>query len=63
MSKKFHFRGPFDKQDGKRVQALFKSALQRLYHILIKALSVASELVSLNCPYEEQDIFHRQTMC
>ena len=24
---------------------------------------IASELVSLNCPYEEQDNFHRQPMC
>ena len=24
---------------------------------------IASELVSLNCPYEEQDTFHRQPMC
>ena len=24
---------------------------------------IASELVSLNFPYEEQDTFHRQAMC
>ena len=24
---------------------------------------IASELVSLNCPYEEQHTFHRQPMC
>ena len=24
---------------------------------------IASELVSLNCPYEEQDTFHQQPMC
>ena len=24
---------------------------------------IASELVSLNSPYEEQDTFHRQLMC
>ena len=24
---------------------------------------IASELVSLNCPYLEQDTFHRQSMC
>ena len=24
---------------------------------------IASELVSLNCLYEEQDTFHRQPMC
>ena len=33
MSKKSCFRGPFDKQHGKRVQLLFKSASQHLYHI------------------------------
>ena len=24
---------------------------------------IPSELVSLNCPYEEQDAFYRHTMC
>ena len=24
---------------------------------------IASELVSLNCPYDEQDTFHRQSVC
>ena len=33
MSKKSPFRWPFDKQHGKRAQALFKSASQHLYHI------------------------------
>ena len=33
MSKKSLFRRPFHKQHGKRVQALFKSASQHLYHI------------------------------
>ena len=33
MSKKSHFRGPFDKEHGKRAQALFKSAPEHLYHI------------------------------
>ena len=33
MSKKSRFRGPFDKQHGKRAQALLKSASQHLYHI------------------------------
>ena len=33
MSKKSCFRGPFDKQHGKRAQALLKSASQHLYHI------------------------------
>ena len=33
MSKKFCFRGCFDKQHDKRAQALLKSASQHLYHI------------------------------
>ena len=33
ISKKSHFRGPFDKEHGKRVQALLKSASQHFYHI------------------------------
>ena len=33
MSKKSRFREPFDKQHGKRAQALLKSASQHLYHI------------------------------
>ena len=33
MSKRSRFRRPFDKQQGKRAQALFKSASQCLYHI------------------------------
>ena len=32
MSKKYPFRGPFEKQHGKRAQALWKSAWQHLYH-------------------------------
>ena len=33
MSKKSGFREPLDKQHGRRVQALLKSASQHLYHI------------------------------
>ena len=33
MSKKYRLREPFDKQDGKRAQALLKSASQHLRHI------------------------------
>ena len=33
MPKKSPFRGLFDKQHGKRAQALLKSASQDLYHI------------------------------
>ena len=32
MPKKFRFRGLFDKQHGKRAEALLKSASQQLYH-------------------------------
>ena len=32
MSKKYHFRGPFEKQHGKLPEVLFKSALQHVYH-------------------------------
>ena len=34
MSKEPCFRGPFEKQHGKRAQALLKSASQHVYHIL-----------------------------
>ena len=33
MSKKSHFRGPFEKQHGKPGEALLKSASQHLYNI------------------------------
>ena len=33
MSKKSRFRGPFDKQHGKRAQTLLKYAWHDLYHI------------------------------
>ena len=33
MSKEFRFRGPIDKQHGKRAQALLKPPSQHLYHI------------------------------
>ena len=33
MSKKSHFRGCFDKENGKRAQTRFKSASRHLYHI------------------------------
>ena len=32
MSKKSRWRGPFEKQHGKRAQPLFESASQTLYH-------------------------------
>ena len=33
MLKKSHFKGPFDSQHGKRVQALLRSEPQHRYHI------------------------------
>ena len=33
MSKKSRFKGPFDMQHGKLVQALFRSGKQHCYHI------------------------------
>ena len=33
MSKKSRFKGPIDKQHGKRVQTLFRSGQQHCYHI------------------------------
>ena len=32
-SKKLHFKGPFDRQHGKRVQTLLRSERQHSYHI------------------------------
>ena len=51
MSKKSCFRGPFDKQHGKRAQALLKSASQHYYHIhrsLLNKLSWKKSLL-LTC--------------
>ena len=33
MSKKPHFRGPFEKEDGKLAETLFKAERQHFYHI------------------------------
>ena len=33
MSKKSRFKGPIDKQHGKRLQTLLRSAQQHCYHI------------------------------
>ena len=33
MSKKSHFKGPFDKQYDKRIQTLLRSGQQHCYHI------------------------------
>ena len=34
MSKKSRFKGPFDRQHGKRVQARLRSEREHCYHIL-----------------------------
>ena len=33
MSKKSHFKGPFDRKNGKRIQTLLRSGQQHCYHI------------------------------
>ena len=33
MSKKYRFKGPFDRQHGKRTQTLLRSRQQHCYHI------------------------------
>ena len=33
MSKKSYFKGPFDRQHGKRVETLLRSEAQHRYHI------------------------------
>ena len=33
MSRKYRFKGPFDRQHGKRVQTLLQSGQQHCYHI------------------------------
>ena len=48
MSKTACFRGPFDKQDGTRAQAMLKSASQHFYHLLIPAKSIELDKVSLS---------------
>ena len=47
MSKRSRFREPMDKQDGKWVQALFKSLPQHLYHIYWSLLRPLNQKTSL----------------
>ena len=35
MSKKSRFKGPFDREDGKRIQTLLRSGRQHCYHIYL----------------------------
>ena len=46
MSERSPFRGPFNKQHGKRAQAMLKSASQHFYHLLIPAKSIELDKVS-----------------
>ena len=46
MSKTSSFRGTIDKQNGRRAQALLKSASQHLYHL---HYSLTSQLTSKRC--------------
>ena len=48
MSERSPFRGPFNKQHGKRAQAMLKSASQDFYHLLIPAKSIELDKVSLS---------------
>ena len=47
MSKKYGLRRPFNKQHGKRAQALLKYSLEHLYHIHRSLLSQLSGKTSL----------------
>ena len=51
MSKKSHFRGPFDKQRGKRVQALSKSASQHLdqIHCSLRSQLSSKKFLLMTC--------------
>ena len=48
MSERSPFRGPFNKQHGKRAKAMLKSASQHFYHLLIPAKSIELDKVSLS---------------
>ena len=72
MLKKSRFRRPFDKQHGKRVQALFKSPSENLYHIhrslptklswkksLLLTCKVLGLLANTSATDEKYLVFHR----
>ena len=75
MSKKSRFRGCFDKQYGKRAQALLKSASQHLYHIhrslprklswkksLLLTCKILGLLVNTLATNEKYLVLHRETL-
>ena len=75
MSKKSRFRGPFDKQHGKRAQALVKSASQQLYHIhrslptklswkksLLLTCKILGQLVNTLTAEENYLVFNRDNL-
>ena len=50
MSKKSRFRGPFDKQNGKRAQQLLQSGWQHVCHIYSSLLREYSSKMSVLVP-------------
>ena len=75
MSKKSRFRGCFDKQYGKRAQALLKSASQHLYYIhwslprklssktsLLLTCRILRPLVNRLAAYKKYPVFNRDNL-
>ena len=75
MSKKLSFRGPFDKQHGRRAQALLKHPLQHLYVIhwslviqssqkkcLLLICKILGLLVKTLAADEKYPVFHREDL-
>ena len=75
MCKKSCFRGPFDKQHGKRPETLFKSASQQLYHIhrslptklswknsLLLTCKILGLLVNTLATDEKYPVLHRASL-
>ena len=75
MSKKSRFRGPFDKQHGRRTQALLKSASQHLYHIhwslettlcskkfLLLTCQILGLLVNTLAAHKKYPVFNRNNL-
>ena len=75
MSKKCRFTGPFDKQHGKRAQALLKSASQQLYQIhlslprqlswkesLLLTCQILGQLVNLLAGHKKYPVLNRDNL-
>ena len=75
MSKKFHFRRPFQKQHGKRAQALFKSVSQQLFHFhrslprklswkksLLLTCKNLGLLINTSAAYEKYPVLNRDNL-